>query len=216
MTARALNAGGRWMNGSRIPRSVVALALAMVGWAWLYAHISQPSAGKPAAAPTVATTLTQPTTRVTHTIRGRALDAHGTPVAGAMICLTREVLSELDIPEPQVIAQTRTGADGRFELIGDLDSPDKQSTGNCEHECEVWAWCSGFAVAHTGFIPEEPQPPLTLNLVEQSSLTIRLIRPDRSSCAGAAVTPVLLSIARQNPRIPKPIQECLQTHTGPD
>ncbi len=203
------------MNGSRIPRSVVALALAVVGWAWLYAHINQPSAGKPAAAPTVATTLTQRTTRVTHTICGRALDAHGTPINGAMICLTREVLSDLDIPESQVIAQTRTGADGRFELIGNLDSPDKQSTGNCEHECEVWAWCSGFAVAHTSFIPEEPQPPLTLNFVEQSSLTIRLLRPDRSSCAGAAVTPVLLGIARQNRRIPKPIQACLQTHTGP-
>jgi hypothetical protein len=215
MTARALNAGGRSMNGSRIPRSVVALALAVVGWAWLHSRLSDPPHVDRPPAALVATTPAQPTAPATHVICGRALDAHGAPTAVATVWLTRHERSDFDLAGSTIVAQTQTGGDGRFALAP-LVSAFGQSS-ETPAEFEVWIWKPGLAVARTSFFGTAPAEPLTVSLLDERPLTIQLRQPDGSPCSDATATPTLIwSTGDRKIKLPQPICERLKTHSAGD
>ncbi len=203
------------MNGSRIPRSVVALALAVVGWAWLYSRLSDPPHVDRPPAAFVATTPAQPPAPATHTICGRALDAHGAPTAGATVWLTRREKSDLDLAGCTIIAQTQAGADGRFTLAP-LASALEQSSED-PAEFEVWVWKPGLAVARTSFFGTAPAEPLTVSLLDERQLTIQLRNPDGSPCSNATATPTLVWTAADHKiRLPQPICERLTADTAGD
>jgi|GEM_PF-7046043 len=203
------------MNGSRIPRSVVALVVAVVGWSWLHSRLSDPPHVDRPPAALVATIPAQPTAPATHTICGRALDAHGAPVAGATVWLTRHEKSDFDLAGSTIFAQTQAGADGRFTLAP-LPSALEQSSED-PAEFEVWIWKPGLAVARTSFFGTAPAEPLTVSLLDESPLTIQLRKPDGSPCSNTTGTPMLVwSAADHKLKLPLPICERLKAHSAGD
>ncbi len=192
------------MNGSRIPRSVVALVVAVVGWSWLHSRLSDPPHAEQSAATHVATTPAQPTAPATHRICGRALDAQGAPTAGATVWLTRHEKSDFDLAASTVIAQTKTGGDGRFALAPLLSAFEQSSEQPAEFE--VWIWKQGLAVARKSFLGSAAGEPLTVSLLDERPLTIHLRRPDGSPCSDATATPTLVwSTADHKLKLPRPI-----------
>lgn len=205
------------MRARRIRRGVAAVTLAATAWCWLQTYLMGGGASPPSASQTDATPANGRSRGAKTKVRGRALDSNGRPIAGAMVLLTRQVDADLEFAEPAVIAQTQSRADGQFEFAP-LDSDLKNADQDLAPFCEIWIWKSGLAVARSSFFDRLPEQPFVASLDRESgNLSFRLQNLDGSSCASATVTP---SVWRANTRfcvaIPKPLQDRLRVHSGPD
>ncbi len=124
------------MNGTRIPRSVAALILAVAGWLWLQASSAGDSAPRPARPPGKDKVEAKKPDAPTKRISGRAFDPHGTPVPGATLWLTRNDERDRYLPIPEVLAEAQSCADGRFDLAL-VESVLKQQAQSPDAELEI-------------------------------------------------------------------------------
>ena len=103
-----------------------------------------------------------------YAVRGRVIDEHEAPVAGATVCTY-----------PRKRNQTTTDAKGRFRL-GSLD-PQKERT-------RVSALMSGFVTASVRVEPDSAETELELVLMRGASLSGRVVTEDGRPIAGAQVS----------------------------
>jgi hypothetical protein len=150
----------------------------------------------------------------TRKISGRALDADGAPVAGAMVLLTRHDPNPLH--RATVLARAQSRADGRFELAP-LESDLKKPTDDSTPEFQIWIWKSGLAVASATVFGEPSEPSYSIWMEKDSPILTRLEKPHGAPCAEATVTPIVTHSAPPSVlAIPEPIQEKLKAHSGCD
>jgi parvulin-like peptidyl-prolyl isomerase len=152
----------------------------------------------------------------TRKIVGRALDSDGRPVAGAIVCLERVIVTEDEISNPVIVAKTDSGADGRFELIALDRDLDTKPTADGPVLFQLWSWKPGLAVTHLGVLTDLSSHPFILVMSAESPLSIRMQKPDGTPCSGATVTPTAACFADWWARIPMPIQKQLKARSAAD
>jgi hypothetical protein len=203
------------MNGSRISRTWASLLIAVAGWSWLHSHLeAEAPPRKPSASETKAQAAITKASAPTPTITGRAVDEHGTPVAGAIVWLTQLDDSDFDLPATTVIAECQTRADGRFELAP-LPSELKSATDCAITEFEIWIYKSGLAVGRQSIYGPPPQRPIVFSLENDSPVEIHLKNATGSACQGALATPCVVKL-HDDWAIPQPIQEQLRVRSTSD
>lgn len=201
------------MNGSRILRSVAGLLVAIVGWSWATAwaddatsHRSPPRKEAKAAA--------DKANAATKKISGRALDSHGSPLAGAMVLLTRQDDSEFELDVPKLIAETQSRGDGRFELAP-VASELQKNAEDPTAEFQIWIWKPGFAIGRLSFYGQPPARVTSISLEKESPFALLLKTPKGAPCPDATVTPII--VRSDYPRvIPQRIQDRLKTKSAAD
>lgn len=202
------------MNGTRIPRSVAALILAVAGWLWLQASSADDSAPRPARPPGKDKVEAKKPDAPTKRISGRAFDPHGTPVPGATLWLTRNDERDRYLPIPAVLAEAQSRADGRFDLAL-VESVLKQQAQSPDAELEIWIFKPGLAVGHTSFVGLPPEVSINLFLQTESPIRLMLKNPNGSPCSGATVIPRIAWAAYAR-AIPQPLGERLRVQSAAD
>jgi hypothetical protein len=201
------------VNPSRICRTVV-LIFAVASGSWQYCSIAGEVLPHPAPPQGKEKCEAKKPDAATKNISGRAFDAHGNPLAGAMAWLTRRDDTDFESNVPTVIAATQTRADGRFDLAA-LISELRKRPEDPTTEFEVWIWHSGFAVGHSSFFGQPPEQPLNLFVESDSPLALRLKNPDGSACEGATAAPYVARFTGDC-AIPKPLRDRLKARSAAD
>jgi hypothetical protein len=188
------------------------LILAVAGWSWLPANLSAaappnsapPREGKPHEHQKI---LEEKNGGAAQNISGRAFDRHGTPVAGAIVWLTRNDEEDLFVPVPNVIAETRSGVDGRFKLAMP-PSEFKRQIRESDPAIELWIWKSGLAVGHSTFFGLPPAHCVSCCLRNELPITLVIKSPKGAPCNAASVSPAIAWFAYAR-AIPMPLRERL-------
>jgi hypothetical protein len=199
--------------GTRIPRTVVALIFAVASW-WRLQALAGDTAPHPMPAPVKAKAEAKKPDAPTKKISGRAFDSHGTPVAGAMLWLTRNDDRDRYLPIPEVLAEAQSGADGRFDLAL-VESELKRQAEDADAELEIWIFKPGLAVGHTSFVGRPPHVSINLVLQNESPIRLMLKNPNGTPCSSATVTPRIASAAYAR-SIPQALGERLRVQSGAD
>ena len=152
----------------------------------------------------------------TRKVVGWAIDADGRPIAGAVVCLTREDKTAERMARPIVLAQSESGRSGRFELCP-LDSEIKKVLAEPDAVFELWIQKSGLALSHSTLSGDPSSETHVIALKGESRFTLKLRDGHGSPSANVAVEPslVLLPFDRWV-IVPEPIVERLKTHSTSD
>lgn len=153
----------------------------------------------------------------TRKVIGYALDELGRPVAGAIVCLTRNLISEDECEDSLVLAQTRSQSEGRFELTA-LEADVKKALADPPVIFEIWIHKPGLALGHRLIFGEPSQEPQIVSMTKESPTTICLHKPDGSLCGDARVAPtyVWLPVGHWSRLVPKPIQDQMKRPSTAD
>ncbi len=200
------------MNGSHISRCVAALVVAVIGWSSLHSQLLAEAPRKSSTTETHEMAATTKSSTATRTISGRVFDAHGKPLSGAIAWLIRQDDSNLTLPEPTVIAEARSRADGHFELTPLVAELNKHADDPIA-EFDVWVWKRGFAVGHWGFYGETIPQPIHMLLAADNPFELLLKTPDGTPCQGATITPIAANFSYAR-AIPKPLRDRLQVRSA--
>jgi hypothetical protein len=135
-----------------------------------------------------------------------AVDAGGTPVAGAEFCLAES--KPLLRLRPQVLARGQADGKGRFQVRFAAQPEERYR----EHRpYTLWAWAPGKAVAWRSVprdLPGEPAP-LRVKLGPAPRLEVRVLAADGTPAAGVRVSPAVAS----GRVLPEPLADQLAAHT---
>lgn len=146
-------------------------------------------------------------------VAGCAIDATGRPVNDALVLLTRADDRFESPPKPTVIAETRTQAAGRFELL--VAAADFNTPAVGWPVFAIWVHKPGFGVTHSTVSPEHCERQYLIAMEAESVVSIRLETPGGAPCAKATVTPIGAEFFDGwSERLPEPIQNRLRTHTA--
>jgi hypothetical protein len=202
------------VNGSRFPRSVAALIVALIGWSWLHSQLEAEAPRNCSSTETDRKAAATKSGVATKTISGRVFDAHGKPLSDARVWLIRQDDSNLTLPEPTVIAESQSRADGRFELTP-LVAELRKHADDPIAEFEIWVWKRGFTVGHWGFYGEPIEKPINFLLADDSPFVLLFKTPKGAPCQGATATPLVANFAYAR-AIPKPLQDRLKAKSAAD
>jgi RNA polymerase sigma factor (sigma-70 family) len=131
------------------------------------------------------------------TVQGRVLDADGKPVAEAPVAVVAEDQRtdyswRARSPQPEVLGQTRTAADGRFLLTVPQTSSNRQAF------VKVLAAVPGHGLSEIALDPDAARQDVTLRLGREHVVRGRLL--DLQGVPAANVRVSLVSLLEQSPR----------------
>jgi protocatechuate 3,4-dioxygenase beta subunit len=117
-------------------------------------------------------------------VRGRVLDPDGNPVAGARLYLAKPTPKRFPPNGPAPALQATSGRDGRFRFA---ISRSELAKGSAEWSpSQVMAVAEGYGCDWLAVGPAEEE--LTLRLVKDVPITVRILDPDGRPVAGARLT----------------------------